>query len=139
MKINITTNPSGSILGYKNIFLSNNNFAKDIDSIINNCCEEIIFTSVDYIPYNETENIILKILSKLRIGGRIIVSGLNFDVLVRAGISGNISEQDFSQIIEDIKSIRSRITISTFLQKNGLFIESSVSKGHIYEISATRQ
>ena len=137
MKLNITSDPSKSISGYKNIFVVNNdNF--DVSGIVNNCCSEIICNAIDYIPYGVTENLLKAIILKLRLGGSLIVTGLNFDNICRYYISDTISEKDVSDMLEHIKSVRSRNRLCSFLKSLGLTIEYSISKGNIYEISATR-
>jgi hypothetical protein len=139
MKINITTDPSKSIGGYNNYFLQSSDHIEEIKNIVNNCCEEIIFTAIDYVPENNVQDMMLLLLSKLRLGGRILISGINFDSVVRASLSGQISEKDFSQMIENIKSIRSRFSVASFLKSRNMSIQYSLSKGSLYEISATRQ
>ena len=137
MKLNITSDPSKSISGYKNIFVINNdNF--DISNIVNNCCSEIICSAIDYIPYKATENLLGAIILKLRLGGSLIITGLNFDNICRHYMSEDMSEKDVSDMLEHIKSVRSRNRLCSFLKSLGLTIEHSISKGNIYEISATR-
>jgi len=137
MKLNITSDPSKAISGYKNIFVVNNdNF--DLSNIVNNCCSEIICNAINYVPYGATENLLKSIILKLRLGGRLVITGLNFDNICRYYISESMSEKDISDILEHIKSVRSRNRLCSFLKSLGLTIEHSISKGNIYEISATR-
>lgn len=137
MKLNITSDPSKSISGYKNIFVVNND-SFDLNDIVNNCCSEIVFTAIDYVPFSETEDLLRTIISKLRLGGKLVITGLNFDNICRNYMSDSISEKDVSEIVEQIKSIRSRNKLYSFIKNLGLTIEHSIAKGNVYELSATR-
>lgn len=139
MKINITTSPAQAINGYKNYFIEDQGCLEEIQNIVNNCCSEIIFTGIDYIDHDKVDAVLALLLSKLRLGGRILISGINFDSVIRAALSEQLSETDFSKMIENIKSIRSRSTVASFLRQRNLLIDSSISKGSLYEVSAIRQ
>ena len=139
MKLNITTTPNSSINGYKNYFLYNNDAGLDLSDIPYNSCTEILFTSIDYVQQSILDNILNQILSKLRINGRLTIIGINLDIICRAGISGELAENEISDIIENIKSVRSRSSIIRQLKEKRLTIDYSFTKGHIYEISAIRK
>ena len=137
MKLNITSDPSKSISGYKNIFVVNND-SFDLNDIVNNCCSEIVFTAIDYLPFASTEDLLRTVIGKLRLGGTLVVTGLNFDNICRNYMSETMSEKEISDTIEQIKSVRSRNKLYAFLRSAGLTIEHSIAKGNVYEISATR-
>ena len=138
MKINITSDASRSINGYKNYFTHNNDHL-DLNDIVTNCCEEIIFTGIDYIPQDKVESILDIIISKLRLGGKIFISGLNIDALGRLIVAEQVSEEDASNMLAPIKSIRSRYSLSKLIKQKNLTIEYSIAKGLVYEISAIRK
>lgn len=138
MKINITTNPEKIISGYKNYFVNNESI--DLDNIINNSCEEILLIgTIDKFGYQKIDSIIKLLLSKLRLGGLLLVSGTNLDIITRKFIDGSLSESDFNQIVNNSLSISSRSQVINILKNNNLFIESSQTKGNVYEISARRK
>jgi glutamine amidotransferase-like uncharacterized protein len=138
MKLNIATSPQKIISGYTNCFIENDSV--DLKHIISNSCEEIIMVeSVDAISYENFEEVIANIVSKLRLKGKLIISGINLDIVSRSLISEELSEKDYSSIIMNIRSMRSRNSVISIIEAMGLAIESSISKGVMYEIVAARK
>jgi glutamine amidotransferase-like uncharacterized protein len=138
MKLNIATSPQKIISGYTNCFIENDSV--DLKHIISNSCEEIIMVeSVDAISYENFEEVIANIVSKLRLKGKLIISGINLDIVSRSLISEELSEKDYSSIIMNIRSMRSRNSVISIIEAMGLAIESSISKGVMYEIVAVRK
>jgi len=138
MKLNIATNPQKIISGYTNCFIENDSV--DLKHIISNSCEEIVMVeSVDNISYENFEEVIRNVASKLRLKGKLIISGINLDIVSRSLISEELSEKDYSNIIMNIKSMRSRNNVVSIIEAIDLSIESSISKGVMYEIVAVRK
>lgn len=138
MKLNITTSPEKIISGYKNHFVENESI--DLDSVINNSCQEILFANViDKFSDEKINSVISLLISKLRLGGLIFISGTNLDIITRKFIDGSLSEVDFNKIINNSSSISSRSKIVNILKSFNLFIESSQTKGNVYEITARRK
>lgn len=138
MKINITSDPSKSISGYKNYFTYNND-SLDLSDVVPNCCSEILLTGLDYVSQSKIDDVLNQAISKLRVGGKLLISGLNLDTFVRNVLSEQMSEKEASHLIENIKSVRSRLSITKSIQNRNLLVEYSISKGNIYELSAIRK
>lgn len=137
MKINITISEDKFISGYNNILLQN--VALAMQDVVNNSCVEILANNVlDYIDQDQTGSFIKLLLSKLRIGGFLTVSGINLDIITRNLMNKTLSEAEFNNIIKNIISIHSRKYVVDMLKENNVSIQSSITKGHIYEIVTTR-
>lgn len=137
MKINITVTDDKFISGYNNILLQN--LPDESQKIVNNSCNEIIATNIiDYVEQEQIDGLLKLLITKLRMGGSLVISGLNLDIIVRNLLNKTLPESDFNNMIKAVRSIHSRKYVSDLLTNNNLKIYSSVTKGHIYEIVATR-
>lgn len=138
MKINIALTEDKFITGYTNILLQN--IVDESQSIINNSCNEILAMNIiDYIDDDNVPQFLGLLISKLRLGGKFSISGINLDIVVRNLLNKTLSEKDFNQMIKDIRSIRSRKNIVDILKTANLKVDIAITKGNIYEITATRQ
>lgn len=138
MKLNVVLSEDRFITGYNNILLQN--LANESQTIINNSCNEILAMNIlDYIDDEHITQLLGLFISKLRLGGKLYISGINLDTVARGLLGKTLAEKEFNQIIKNIKSLRSRKTVIDLLKSANLVIETAITKGNIYEITATRQ
>jgi hypothetical protein len=137
MKISITTNENSSITGYQSFFIKDGTL--DLSSISNNECQEILLgDSLNKIEYDRLGEVLQIIVSKLRMGGRIKLFGLEPGALCRGYLTANISEADFNKTLFSLKSCVSSKSLKATLQSMGLRIETIFIQGLAYDITATR-
>jgi hypothetical protein len=138
MKINIALTENKFITGYTNILLQN--LPNESQSIVNNSCNEILAMNIiDYVDDDNVIQLLGLLVSKLRLGGKFSISGINLDIVVRNLLNKTLSEKDFNQMIKNIRSIRSRKSIVDILKAANLKVDIAITKGNIYEITSTRQ
>lgn len=138
MKLNICYNDSGHIANYININILNDELS--IDHIINNSCDEIIVSdTLDYLPYSSIDKTLFNIIQKIRLNGKLIITGNDARGICRFFSNDIISLEQFCSIIENIKSINTEPKIKNILMSAGLKIESSLLNHHKYEIIAIRK
>jgi hypothetical protein len=136
MKIYVTKDDS-KIENFTNIKLQN--LTQDIPDIVNNSCEDIVLNDViDFIPYSEIGNLLKLIVSKLRMKGRLIITGTELGLISRGVISGDISSEQYSLHMAGRLSSNFMHIIVDVLSKLNLKTELASTKGIIYEIIATR-
>ena len=80
----------------------------------------------------------MSLLKKVRLGGKVSLSGLDCNVLSRQVISGQLDERSFGAIVENSNSISSLKTVAQILQSQGLKIQTQNLSGYTYQIVATR-
>lgn len=69
----------------------------EIDSIPDSSFNSLEFGVLDYIPYEKREEMVLKVVRKLRIGGEIFIQCNEYDAIVRSVINNLIEgPKDFS-------------------------------------------
>jgi hypothetical protein len=117
MKLNIVLTEDKFISGYSNILLEK--LPSEHQNIINNSCAEILAANI------------LDLIDEKIIDGFL-------DIIARNIVNGTLSEQQFNQMLQNVKSIHSRKYMFDLLSSRNLKIQSSSTKGNIYEIIATR-
>jgi hypothetical protein len=136
MKIYITEG-NDKIENYNTIKLEN--FQDEMKEVINNSCTEVVAHNViDKIKSVDIEKFVTILCSKLRIGGKIIITGTDLGTLSRGVINNTISSQDYSSIIENKASLNYMHNINAMLKKFNLTIDSGLIRGTNYEIIANR-
>lgn len=137
MNIYLTKDDSKKIENFTNIKLQN--FQKDIEQVVNNSCENIVADDiVDFVSYESIPILISSLVQKLRINGKLFITGIELGILCRHTVSEVISDKDFSAAISPRASLSFIDNIINILKQNKLNIETSTIKGVRYEITATR-
>lgn len=137
MKLQIIVNESEKIEGYTHLNLQT--LQEDIKTIPDNSCESIVAVKVlNRIPLQSIEGFIDLVLSKLRLGGEINISGIEQKVLAKFILNGNISEQDFNTLLMFSNSMITRSDTVKLLEVKGLKLKTSNMNGIEYDITATR-
>ena len=138
MKIDIVGNPSDAIAGYKPVVISEDGFMDLFDISDSECTEIRANNIVDKFKASQLENNLVSLLKKVRLGGKVTLSGLDCNILSRQLISGKLDESSFSAIVENSNSISSLKTVAHIIQSQGLKIETQKLSGYMYQIVATR-
>ncbi len=138
MKIDIVGNASDAISGYSPVVI-NEDGALDMFNISDSECTEIRANGiVNKFKASQLEQSLTSVLKKIRLGGKITISGLDCNILSRSLVSGDIDESSFSAIVENSNSISSLKTVSKIIQTQGLKIQTQRISGYSYELVAVR-
>jgi hypothetical protein len=138
MKLNIISDQTQQIANYINLVVENNEL--DLQKIVSNSCEEIIVSgSLDKLDYTSSLEALTNIIQKLRLGGKIIINGVDAKCLSRMVVSERISIEEYNEIITDVKSLHTVLNIRNKLLSFGLNIETDFINGYSYNISASRK
>lgn len=138
MKIDIVGNPDEAISGYKPVVVNADGFVDLFDISDSECLEIRANGVVDKFKASQFENSLVSLLKKVRLGGKVSLSGLDCNVLSRQVISGQLDERSFSAIVENSNSISSLKTVAQILQSQGLKIQTQNLSGYTYQIVAVR-
>ena len=137
MKLNICYSVQQQIVNYTNLVLEENNI--DLNSVVNNSCEEIIVSSVlDHLTYENANKALKEVLGKLRLGGMITINGIDAKALSRMVVSDSVSIEQLNEILGNTKSLNTIFNIRNILTQLGLVIESDFINGYSYSITAKR-
>ena len=137
MNIYITKDDKKKIENFTNIKIQN--FQKDIQEIVSNSCENIIADDIiDFLSYDSISIFISSLVQKLRLNGKLFITGIELGILSRHVVTEVVSPKDFSGVIASRASLSFVDDIVNVLKENKLNIETSVIKGVKYEITATR-
>tara|TARA_B100001939_G_scaffold218217_1_gene187787 strand:- start:335 stop:754 length:420 start_codon:yes stop_codon:yes gene_type:complete len=138
MKIDVVGNPSDAISGYKAVVINDDGFMDMFDISDSECTEIRANGILDKFKASQFEASLVSLLKKVRLGGRVTLSGLDCNILSRQLISGKLDEVSFSSIVEQCNSISSLKTVSKIIQTQGLKIQTQKLSGYTYQIVATR-
>ena len=138
MKIDIVGNPSEAIAGYKPVLISEDGSIDLFDVSDSECLEVRANGVIDKFKATQFEGSLVALLKKVRLGGKLVLSGLDCNILSRQLISGQLDEKSFGLIVENCNSISSLKTIAKILQSQGLKIQTQKLSGYNYQIVATR-
>ena len=138
MKLQILTNPKEEIKGYKTYNLGQINLISE--EVADNECESIIASNtLNLFSEQEVINFLNLLVGKLRIGGELVVSGIEQRLLCKNILLGTIDQTTVNQIILQSRSIVDQELVNQFLQSVNLQIEHSKISGITYEIRAKRK
>jgi len=138
MKIDVVGNPSDAISGYKAVVINDDGFVDMFDISDSECTEIRANGILDKFKASQFEASLVSLLKKVRLGGKVTLSGLDCNILSRQLISGKLDEVSFSSIVEQCNSISSLKTVSKIIQTQGLKIQTQKLSGYTYQIVATR-
>jgi len=110
----------------------------NIDNIPFNCADEIIIDSMDNIPYSEKDLFFDQITSRLRLNGKLILFGMDLEIICQYLLNGSISIETINKILFDKSSIYTVENIKQDLNKRQLTIEYINIMETKYEIRCHR-
>lgn len=137
MKIQIARINNEIIQGYKHVLLSDNyiNFA----DISDNECEEILaYDVLNYFSTNKLQECLVSLVGKLRLGGKLVVGGVDIRLFARFLINNMISEEEGSAVVEQLKSMSTVDQITNILESLGVQIAIVDVSGIHFKITAKR-
>ena len=138
MKIDVVGHPSDASSGYKAVVINDDGFVDMFDISDSECTEIRANGILDKFKASQFEASLVSLLKKVRLGGKVTLSGLDCNILSRQLISGKLDEVSFSSIVEQCNSISSLKTVSKIIQTQGLKIQTQKLSGYTYQIVATR-
>lgn len=138
MKIQVVGNADEAISGYKAVLINEDGFINMFDVSDSECLEVRANGVVDKFKFSEFESNLSSLVKKVRLGGKLTLSGLDCNILSRQLVSGQIDERSFGSIVENSNSISSLKTVAQILQAHGLKIQTQKVSGYTYEIVAVR-
>ena len=137
MKIHITENVDQIIDGYLMVPIVYGKI--DLSSINNNCVTDIIADdTVDSIDCNYIFEFLNILVSKMRINGKLFISGLDLNIISQEIVSGITDYKEYNSQIKNKKAIYPVSEILKALTSLGLNIQTVNIKGNRYEIFCTR-
>lgn len=138
MKIQIVYEEKEAIEGFEVI-----NIKYGLDSlkgIIDHSSEEIyIPESLDKLDLENANLVLSTALKKLRLDGKIFISGTSLRSVCLNVIGNEINYESFSKLIAQSSSLRDVNDIEEILINQNISIETSTVRGNTYEITATRK
>ena len=119
MKIDIVGNPSDAIAGYKPVVINEDGFMDLFDISDSECTEIRANGIIDKFKASQLQGNLVSLLKKVRLGGKVVLTGLDCNILSRQLISGKLDELSFSAIVESSNSISSLKTVAQIVQSQG--------------------
>lgn len=98
-KANICISEKDIIAGYQNIS------PNQINTLINGSLDEIIFRQIDLIPFDQRNQIIADILSKVKNSGQAIFEFLDIILMAKEIYLGSMSSKTVSGLIDGKRSL----------------------------------
>lgn len=137
MKLHILKNGQEPVKGYETVIISDNSM--NLEHISNNECDFILAPDImDSFDFRAMDQLILGLVSKLRLGGTLVIGGTHVRLFAKAVINGMITYEQASQIVSSLAAITEPKDVVERLQSNRLTIETITMDGLHYEIKATR-
>lgn len=137
MKIQVIHGNDEAIEGFTVIDIQRGIF--QLSEIINNSCTEIMLINcLDLVDGETASNILYTACQKIRLGGKITITGIDIKVICRNVLNNQINNDVLNNTLANIKSFRSVADIESVLKNYNLTIDTIALKGHIYEIKASR-
>jgi hypothetical protein len=138
MKLQILTNESYKIEGFKHYFIDTEGEV-DLSDIFSNECEEILLGDcVNKVPLAKVEKFLVTIFSKLRKDGNIKMSFLNPRLLAMSLCRDEISLGDYNITIYSNKSLIDLDCLEAIILNNGLTIVTCKINGVGYDLTISR-
>lgn len=136
MKIHILNNIEDCIDGYTPVLLENGKI--NIDCPDNSISSILMIDSIEQIPYEEIDTILLQVRKLIRINGTLVIGGIDINCISRDLINRSINTKIYNEIIFNKKSIHDSKELSDKLSSLGFKIDKITLKGALYELHASR-
>jgi hypothetical protein len=137
MKLQIIKNINDQLNGFTSITISQKD---EIKNIIHSSCTEVFANRVlDELTYQEAIQFLVELMQRVRLGGNIILSGIDLISLGQNITNELIDSQSVSYIINNAKSIIDTRIITNLLESNGFVLEYlMLLDQNYYELKANR-
>lgn len=139
MKIHVVNGSEGHIEGYERVEVSENGDA-NLSGYSDNECSFILATdSLDFMGYDQARLFIMAARQKLRIGGTVIVGGIDIRLFARSVVADQINVEEANQVLFTKKSMLDTNTVSSIISDMGLKVVTTRIAGIHYEVEAKRE
>lgn len=138
MKIQIVANENvEEISGYKKLLIDD--FLNSKDIMNNQCTDIIVDTVISRVDYTQFKNLMMTLVSKLRLDGKIYIKDINCKMLFFKFTSGQMEIDYFNQLMANITSYYSYSDVIKFFNSVKITVDTLELQGLEYEIWATRR
>ena len=137
MKINIVSESEEALEGYRKILVKDQ--AIDFADISDNECEFILANKIlNHFDYKNITDSLVNIRKKLRIGGKLVIGGIDLRMFTTNVINNLISPQDASDVVSNSKSMSIVTETVNLISQLDLKVITTQINGIHYEITAER-
>lgn len=136
MKVQVLKDISECIDGYNPVFIEDNTI--NIDCPNNSINEILMINTIEEISCQYVEDFLKKLRTLLRVGGKIVITGIDINCLSRDLINKIIDSDVYNQIIYNRRGIYSCKELAEKLNSLGIQIDKMTFKGSTYELHAIR-
>lgn len=137
MKLHILKQGQEPVKGYETVFVQNDNLS--LEHVSNNECEFILAPDImDSFSAAARNQLVGGLVSKLRMGGTLVIGGTHVRLFSKAVLNGMLSHDQASDIIGSLRSMSYPQDVVTSLENLKLTINSVTMDGLHYEIKAVR-
>jgi len=137
MKINIVSESEEALQGYRKILVKDQ--AIDFADISDNECEFILANKIlNHFDYKNITDCLVNIRKKLRIGGKLVIGGIDLRMFTTNVINNLISPQDASDVVSNSKSMSIVTETVNLISQLDLKVITTQINGIHYEITAER-
>ena len=140
MKLHIVKQGEASIEGYKKVELDPSLTFFGLEDVSDNEAQEIFANDIlDSIPLEMTQRLISHLVSKLRVGGKLVVGGTEFRVFLRVCLNQGIPEQQAIETIRANNSMTNLKHLCELLSSMDLEVETRNINGVHCEVRCVRK
>lgn len=137
MKIQLTIPNQQKIEGIREIAVKNGNI--DFEDISDNECEYILADKIlNHFDYKNITDCLVSLRKKLRIGGKIVIGGIDLRMFTTNVINNLMSTEDASEVVANCKSMSDVTQTANIISQLGLKVITTQINGIYYEITAER-
>lgn len=137
MKLLIINQQQETIEGYQIVDLRSG--LEQLDQVVNNSCTDIILTNcLDSLCKEDAKKVLSTASSKMRLGGKMSISGIELKSLCRDALNNMLSSDNFGDIIQSMSCVFTSQEIVQLISSINLKIDTVLVQGHTYEIKISR-
>lgn len=138
MRIQVVKNTEDALGGIESLVIENDKVPKLSAVVSNSCTVVILDKSLDLLSYESAVQCISESLTKVRLGGEIIINGLCLDSLCNLYKSDQLDIHEINKVLFELKSIQNYNNMLYTLEQSGFNVEVFSKNGIYYEIKAKR-
>lgn len=136
MKIQILKDIKETIDGYNPVFLDDGKISVDYPD--NSISSILMIGAIEDVPYELLDNILGNIRKLLRMGGKVVISGVDINCISRDLVNRIIDPKTYNGVVFSKKALYDSKELCDKLSLLGLRIDKITLKGSIYELHASR-